>query len=186
MKNKRKVSYALILALAVAGGLVFANRKVKSETKPSSKPLSAAEMKARVAEDRKKWEASPDGIMYKAWVFSPEGKKVHVSNEKISKHIKDFSNMEALVTSVTFRRPNENPSASKWLIVRIDGEKYMMQFSVKEFRQLNVLKVNDKIMVRSRYAGYSPNHPYLIIAGDYIEQNNKVLLKRDLSKNNGC
>ena len=94
--------------------------------------------------------------------------------------------MEAVVTSVTFQRANAKSSGPKWLIVRIDGEAYMMQFNLKEFQQLNGLKVNDKIMVKSHSAGYSPNHPYLIVSGDYIEQNNKVLFKRDFSKNNGC
>ncbi|HMF71394.1 MAG TPA: hypothetical protein VK616_07950, partial [Flavitalea sp.] len=91
----------------------------------------------------------------------------------------------AVVTSVTFRR-NGKSSGIKWLIVRINGEEYMMQFSPKDFQQLNSLKVNDKIIVRSRSAGYSPNHPYLIISGDYIERNNKILFKRDFSKNKGC
>ena len=94
--------------------------------------------------------------------------------------------MEAVVTSVTFQRPNSKLSGPKWLVVRIKGEEYMMQFTPKDFEQLNGLKVNDKIIVKSHSAGYSPNHPYLIVSGDYIEQNNKVLFKRDFSKNNRC
>jgi hypothetical protein len=62
----------------------------------------------------------------------------------------------------------------------------MMQFGTKDFRQLSTLKVNDKILVRSHSAGYSPNHPYLVISGDYIERNNRILFKRDFSKKGGC
>lgn len=185
MKNKKNLIYALILPLVVVSGLVFANREIKNETERSPKPLSIAEKKARL-DDRKKWEASPDGIKYKEWEVSPEGKKVHASNDKIKKYIKAFANMEAVVTSVTFQRANGKSSGPKWLIVRIDGEEYMMQFSPKDFQQLNSLKVNDKIIVRSHSAGYSPNHPYLIVSGDYIERNNKILFKRDFSKNNRC
>ena len=93
--------------------------------------------------------------------------------------------MEAVVTSVTFQR-NGKSSGIKWLIVRINGEEFMMQFSPKDFQQLNSLKVNDKIILRSRSAGYSPNHPYLIISGDYIEQDSKILFKRNFDKNGGC
>lgn len=182
----KKVIYVLILPLVVVSGLVFANREIKNETKPSAKTLSIAERKARMVDDRKKWEASPDGIKYKEWELSPEGKKVHASHDKIRKNITAFTNMEAVVTSLTFQRTNGKSPEPKWLIVRIDGEEYMMQFIPKEFQRLNSLKVNDKIIVRSRSAGYSPNHPYLIISGDYIEHNNKILFKRDLSKNNGC
>lgn len=190
----KKTIYVLILLLAVVSGLVFsfapfaygsgANREIKNETKPSSKPLSIADRKAAL-DERKKWEASPDGIKYKEWEVSSEGKKVHASYEKIKKSIKAFANMEAVVTSLTFQR-NGKSSGIKWLIVRINGEEYMMQFIPKEFQQLKNLKVNDKIIVRSRSAGYSSNHPYLIISGDYIARNNKILFKRDFSKNNGC
>ncbi|GAA4336398.1 hypothetical protein GCM10023149_45100 [Mucilaginibacter gynuensis] len=185
MKNKKNVIYAVILPLVVVSGLVFANREIKNGNERYPKPLSIADSIAH-RDDRKKWEASPDGIRYKEWEVFPEGIKVHASHDKIRKYIKDFSNMEAVVTSVTFQRKNSNSSGPKWLIVKIKGEEYMMQFIPDDFEQLNSLKVNDKIIVRSHSAGYSPNHPYLIISGDYIEQNNKVLFKRDFSKNNGC
>jgi hypothetical protein len=181
----KKIIYVLILPLAVVSLLVFANCEIKNETKPSQKSLSMANKKANM-EERKKWEASPDGIKYKEWEVSPEGKKVHASYDKIKNDIKTFTNMEAVVTSVTFQRENAKSSVPKWLIVRINGEEYMMQFIPKDFEQLKSLKVNDKITVRSRSAGVSHNHPYLIISGDYITQNNKILFKRDFSKNKGC
>jgi len=181
----KKTIYFLILLLVVVSGLVFANHEIKNGTKPTPKPLSIADRKARL-DEKKKWEASPDGIRYKEWEVSPEGKKVHASHDKIKTYIAAFSNMEAVVTSVTFQRPNAGSSQPKWLIVSINGEEYMMQFIPKEFQQLNSLKVNDKIIIRSRSAGYSPNHPYLIVSGDYIEHNNKILFKRDFSKNKGC
>ncbi len=62
----------------------------------------------------------------------------------------------------------------------------MMQFIPNDFEKLNSLKVNDKIIIKSRSAGFSNNHPYLILSSNYIEHNNKVLFERDLSKNDGC
>ncbi|HKG08693.1 MAG TPA: hypothetical protein VKB19_19645 [Pedobacter sp.] len=185
MKNKKNVIYTMILALVVLSGLVFANRKIKTETERSPKPLSIADEKAAL-DARKQWEGTPDGIKYKLWEASPEGKKVKASHDKIKGYISSFASMEAVVTSVTFKRENAKSGGPKWLIVKIDGEDYMMQFTPKEFRQLNSLKVNDKIMVKSRSAGNSPSHPYLIVSGDYIEQNGKVLFKRDFSKNDRC
>lgn len=180
----KKAIYVLILPLVVVSGLVFANREIKNEAKPSSKTLAIADRTG--LDNRKKWEASADGIRFKKWEASPEGKKVHASHDKIRKRIQAFSNMEAVVTSTTFQRANGSSSSPKWLIVRINGEEYMMQYNLKDFQQLNSLKVNDKIIVRSHSAGYSPNHPYLIVSGDYIERNGKVLFKRDFSKNNRC
>jgi hypothetical protein len=94
--------------------------------------------------------------------------------------------MEAVVKSVTFQRENAPSDSPKWLIVEIEGETYMMQFILKEFEQLKSLKVNDKILVRSRSAGFSNNHPYLILSSDYIAKDNKVLFKRAVNKNNRC
>jgi hypothetical protein len=184
MKQMTRAIYMVILPLVVLSGLAIANGKVLNETKPSPKPLAHSDKKAQL-EGRKKWEASPDGIMFKKWAISPEGKKIHASHDNIREYLRNFSKMEALVTSVTFQRKNSQSSGPKWLIVRIDGQEYMMQFNSNEFQQLKSLKVNDQIILRSHSAGYSPNHPYLIVSGDYIEHNNKMLFKREFSKN-GC
>ncbi len=176
--------FGLFLVAVVISSVVVANNdsKKKLSKKVIQKPLNAAEIKAA----RKKWESSPDGIEYKKWENSPEGKKVDASYEKIKKHFKDFSDMEAVVTSVTFQRENAQSGGPKWLIVEIEGETYMMQFIPKEFELLKSLKVNDKIIVRSRSAGFSHNHPYLILSSDYIAKENKVLFKRMFDKNNHC
>jgi len=104
----------MILPLVVVSGIVFAfgsfsygsdaNSKIKNETKLSQKPMSIAEKKTQALNERKKWEASPDGIKYKEWEASPEGQKIQASYDKIKKNIKAFSNMEAVITSVTFKR----------------------------------------------------------------------------------
>lgn len=184
MKHMKKILLTLFLVAVVVSSVVVANNDSKKETskKAIQKPLTAEEMKAA----RKKWEATPDGIAYKKWENSPEGKKVNASYEKVKKNFKDFSDMEAVVTSVTFQRENAQSAGPKWLIVEIEGETYMMQFIPKEFELLKSLKVNDKIIVRSRNAGFSHNHPYLILSGDYIAKDNKVLFKRVFNKNNRC
>ena len=191
----KKTIYVLILSLVVISGLVFsfstfannskAKTEIKKEKKLVKKTLSSAEKKSML-DQRKKWEASPDGIKFNDWKKSPEGKKVQASYEKIKNEINAFAEMEAIVTSVTFQFPTTNPSSPKWLVVKINGEDYMMQFIPNDFEKFKNLKVNDKIIVRSRSAGFSNNHPYLIISSDYIEHNSKVLFKRDLSKNNRC
>lgn len=184
MNQMKKNMFALLLVLVVVSGVVVANRDNKKEPskKTMQKPLTAAEIKAA----RKKWEATPDGIAYKKWGNSPEGKKVNASYEKVKKHFKDFSDMEAVVTSVTFQRENVQSASPKWLIVEIEGETYMMQFIPKEFEQLKSLQVNDKIMIRCRNAGFSHNHPYLILSADQISKDNKVIFKRVFNKNNRC
>lgn len=191
----KKTIYVLILSLVVISGLVFsfstfannsrAKTEIKKEKKPAKKTLSSVEKKSML-DQRKKWEASPDGIKFNDWKKSPEGKKVQASYEKIKNEINAFAEMEAIVTSVTFQFPTTNPSSPKWLVVKINGEDYMMQFIPNDFEKFKNLKVNDKIIVRSRSAGFSNNHPYLIISSDYIEHNSKVLFKREFNKNDGC
>ena len=149
-------------------------------------PLSKAEIKAQQADIRKRWEASPDGIKYRQWQDSQAGKRVRASHEKIRGYIQAFAPMEAEVCSLTFKRENKGASSPEWLLIKIEGEEYMMQFSPGEFDQLKSLKVKDKIMVKSRSAGFSPNHPFLILSGDYIARNKELLFQRKLSKNKGC
>lgn len=186
MKKVIKNSKSFFLLLILSGSSVFINCENKTETKLNIKQLTDAERKIKIDAERKKWKASPDGIALKKWENSVEGKKVRASHSKIKNEIDGFTNMDAIVISTTFERKNSTASSPKWLLVKIKGEVYMMQFIHREFEKLKSLKVNDKIIVKSRSASYSPNHPYLILSSDYVSKNNKVVFQRDLSKNKGC
>jgi len=179
----KKVIYTLILPLVVVSGLVLANREIKHEAskKSISKPLSAAERKAAL----KKWEATPDGIKYKKWEASPEGKKVYAGETKIRKHISAFTNMEAVVTSLSL------PPGSRLgfgVMVRINGDDYILSFGPdlnNEFQQLHSLNVNDKLIIRSHVVSHAPKYSYPIISGDYVERDSKLIYKRAPRKG-GC
>jgi len=190
-KNMKKVIYGLIFSLVVVSGLVFANREIKREPSKKSTPklLSIAERKAEL----KKWEATPAGIKYKKWEASPEGKKVLAGAAKISKHMSSFTNMEAVVTSLSL------PPGSLLgfgVMARINGDDYIISFGLEEsdknffnltneFQQLHSLKVNDKIIIRSHSVSYAPKYSYPIVSGDYVERDNKIIYKRAPRKG-GC
>src|SRR6478609_635958 len=182
-KNMKKVIYALILPLVVVSGLVFANREIKNETskKSAPKPLSAAERKAEL----KKWEATPDGIMYKKWEASPAGRKVHAAEAKIRKHIKDYTSMEGVVTSLSL------PPGSRLgfgVMVRINGDDYILGYGPEksnELQQLHSLKVGDKIIIRSHSVLHAPKYSYPIVSIDYVERDSKIIYKRAPRKG-GC
>ena len=181
-KNMKKVIYALILPLVVVSGLVFANREIKNETsiKSTPKPLTAAEMKA----EREKWEATPDGINFKKWEASPAGKKVYAAEAKIRNHINAFTNMEAVITSLSL------PPGSRLgfgVMARINGEDYIVKFDAEksQLEQLHSLKVNDKIIIRSHYVSCAPKYAYPIVSGEYVERDSKVIFKR-VPRKGGC
>lgn len=187
----KKVIYALILPLVVVSGLVFANHEIKNEAskKSTPKPPSAAEREAAM----KQWEATPDGIKYKQWEASAAGKKVYAAEAKIRNHINDFTNMEAVVTSLSL------PPGSRLgfgVMVRINGDDYIVKFEPEksdmyflnfknEFQQLHSLKVADKIIIRSHSVSHAPKYAYPIISGDYVERDGKVIYKRAPRKG-GC
>lgn len=179
----KKVIYALILPLIVVSGLVFANREIKNETseKEATKPPSAAERDA----ERKKWEATPEGIKFKRWEASPEGQKVLAGAAKIRKQVSDSTNMEAVVTSLSL------PPGSRLgfgVMARIDGVDYILSFGSEnnnEFQQLRDLKVNDKIIIRSHGVSYAPKYAYPIVSGNYVERDSKMIYKRAPRKG-GC
>ena len=172
----KKVIYALILLLVVVSGLVFANREIKNETpeKSTPKPLSAAEKDAEM----KKWEATHEGIKFKKWEASPAGQKVYNAEAKIRKNITDSTNMEGVVTSLSL------PPGSRLgfgVMVRINGDVYILNFGTEtsnEFQQLHSLKVNDKIIIRSRNVSHAPKYTYPIVSGDYVERDSKIIYKR--------
>lgn len=171
----------------MVSGLVLANREIKNETskksipKPSGGvPLSAAERNAAL----KKWEATPDGIMFKKWEASPAGKKVYASEAKIRKHISAFTNMEGVVTSLSL------PPGSRLgfgVMVRINGDDYIVKFEPEksQLEQLYSLKVNDKIIIKSHSVSHAPKYSYPIVSGDYVERDSKVIFKR-VPRKGGC
>ena len=178
----KKIIYVLILLLVVVSGLVFANREIKNEISKKSiqKPLSEAEKKAAI----KKWEATPSGKMYKKWEASPAGKKVFAAEDKIWKHITDYTNMEGVITSLSL------PPGSRLgfgVMVRINGEDYILKFDTEksQLEQLQSLKVNDKILIKSRYIAHAPKYAYPIVSCDYLERDGKVIFKR-IPRKGGC
>jgi hypothetical protein len=179
----KKVIYALILPLVVVSGLVvFANREIKNgpSNKSTPRPPSAAEREAEM----KKWEATPAGIMYKKWEASPAGQKVYAAEAKIWKNITDSTNMEGVVTSLSL------PPGSRLgfgVMVRINGDDYILRFDPEksQLEQLHSLKVNDKIIIRSRNVSHAPKYAYPIVSGDYVERDSKVIFKR-VPRKGGC
>lgn len=181
-KNMKKVIYALILPLVVVSGLVFANREIKIETaeKSAPKPPSAAERET----EREKWEATPEGVKFKKWEASPAGKKVYADAAKIRKHISAFTNMEAVITSLSL------PPGSRLgfgVMARINGADYIVKFEPEksQLAQLHSLKVNDKIILRSHHVSYAPKYSYPIVSGEYAERDRKVIFKR-VPRKGGC
>jgi len=175
----KKAIYALILSLVLVSGLVFANREIKNEApkKSSPKPLTEAEKIAA----RKQWEATPEGIKYKKWEASPAGKKVYAGAAKIEKYIRDYTNMEAVVTSLSL------PAGSRLgfgVMARINGDDYILRFD-NDPQQLPGLKVNDKIIIKSHSVSYAPKYAYPIVLGEYVERDGKIIYKHAPRKG-GC
>ena len=107
------------------------------------------------------------------------------SAAKISKNVRDSTNMEAVVTSLSL------PQGSRLgfgVMVRINDDDYILAFGLEnknEFEQLHSLKVNDKIIIRSRGVSYAPKYAYPIVSGDYVERDSKIIYKRAPRKG-GC
>ncbi|MET0637778.1 MAG: hypothetical protein ABWZ25_17240 [Chitinophagaceae bacterium] len=178
----KKVIYALFLPLIVVSGLVFANREIKNDTpkKAIPKPISAAEREAAL----KQWYTTPGGIAYKKWEAAPEGKKVLANAVKIRKHISASTNMEAVITSLSL------PPGSRLgfgVMARIDGVDYIVTFDTEksQLEQLQSLKVNDKIVIKSHVVSHAPKYSYPIISCEYLERDGKVIFKR-IPRKGGC
>ena len=187
----KKIIYTLILPLVVVSGLVFANREIKNEPskKITPKPLSAAEKDAEM----KKWEATPEGIKFKKWEASPAGKKVYAAEAKINKSIRNNTDMEGVVTSLSLP---ESSRVGFGVMVRINEEDYILSFGIerpgknimnfkREFDQLLTLKVNDKIIIKSHNVSHAPKYAYPIVKGDFIERDGKIIYQRTPHKE-GC
>lgn len=165
----RKSNHLILFSMLVLSNLVFANNESKMDNKAALK----------------KWEATPEGMFFKKWESSAAGKKVYASEARIRKFIKEFSNMEAIVTSLKL------PAGSRLgygVMVRIKDEDFILSFGPdlkNEFDQIRGLKVNDKIVIKSHSVSHAPKYAYPIVAGDYIERDGKLLYKRIPGKG-GC
>ena len=165
----RKSNHLLLFSMLMLSNLAFANNESKLDNKAALK----------------KWEATPEGMFFKKWESSAAGKKVYASEARIRKSIKEFSNMEAIVTSLTL------PAGSRLgygVMVRIKDEDFILSFGPdlkNEFDQIRGLKVNDKIVIKSHSVSHAPKYAYPIVAGDYVERDGKLLYKRMPGKG-GC
>ena len=179
----KKVVYALIVLLVIVSGLVFANRTSKNETASKSIPKQVAPAGCNTA--MKEWEATPAGLMYKKWESSPAGKKVYAAEATIMEHINAFTNMEAVVTSLSL------PPGSRLgfgVMVKINGEDYILGYGPEKFtelQQLHTLKVADKIIIRSHSLLHAPKYSYPIIPINYVERDGKIIFKTIPGKD-GC
>ena len=179
----KKIVFAFLLPLITLSALGYTIGGVKNDMpkKSISKPISDKDNKAAL----KKWESTPDGIAFKKWEESAAGKKVYAGEAKIRKSIREFTNMEALVSNLSL------PPVSRLgfgMMVKINGEEYILSFGPelnKEFERLHNLKVGDEIIIRSHSVSHAPKYTYPIVAGDYIELGGKVLYKR-VPKKGGC
>lgn len=172
----KKTIYSLILTLTFLSGSVFAKPEVKKGATQKQTPMQ-------------QWEATPAGKAYKQWQASPAGKKVYAGEALIQKQIKDFTNLEAVVTSLSL------PPGARLgfgMMVKIKGTDYILAFGPEksgktfgfksEFALLHSLKVNDKITIRSHNVSHAPKYAYPIIAGDYIVKGGKIMYKRVIKK----
>jgi hypothetical protein len=92
--------------------------------------------------------------------------------------------MEGLVTSLSL------PPGSRLgfgVMVKINDEDYILKFDPEksQLAQLNNLKVNDKIIIRSRNVSHAPKYSYPIVSADYVERESKVIFKR-IPRKDGC
>lgn len=183
----KKIIFLMLSALILVSGILLINRGTSNTniTKPIQGPLSVAESK----DIMKKWEATPAGIFYNEWKASPAGKKVFGSESKIRMSLKEFKNMEGIVTSLSL------PPGSRLgfgIMVKIQGDNFILTIDAdnnsensKDLEQLQSLKVNDKLIIRSHNVSHAPKYAFPIVSGDYIEKDGKMIFQRIPNKG-GC
>lgn len=179
MKKRQSVLILSLFAITVSA---FVNPVIAKDAPKKSIATSPVDDKKAAL---KKWEATPEGMKFKKWEASAAGKKVYAAEAKIRKSIREYTNMEAVITSLSL------PPGSRLgfgVMVMLNGEDYILSFGPElknEFKQLHKLKVNDKIMLKSRGVSHAPKYAYPIIAGDNIEKDGKLIFKRIPGKG-GC
>ena len=109
---------------------------------------------------------------------------MYAGEAKIRSSLREYTNMEAVVTSLSL------PPGSRLgfgVMARINGDDYIVRFEPEksQLEQLHSLKVNDKIIIRSHSVSHAPKYSYPIVSGDYVERDSKIIYKRAPRKG-GC
>ena len=178
----KKAQSVLILSLFVITVSAFVNPVIAKDAPKKSIATSPVDDKKAAL---KKWEATPEGMKFKKWEASTAGKKVYAAEAKIRKSIREYTNMEAVITSLSL------PPGSRLgfgIMVKINNEDYILAFGLEqsnEFNQLRSLKVNNKIVIKSHSVSKAPKYAFPIITGEYVEQDGKIIYKR-IPRKGGC
>ncbi|RYY45485.1 MAG: hypothetical protein EOO06_16410 [Chitinophagaceae bacterium] len=186
----KKILYVSVLPLLLISAVLVGNRSFQKADKLKASVKGTA---AASNPERTQWEATPAGIAYKKWERSPGGRAVFRKEEKVSAQIKGFKDIEAVVTNLSLP---EGSRLGLGMMVKILDEDFILSFGLEnggsdsldpihKFDQLRGLKVNDKIIIRSRSVSHAPKYSFPIIAGDHIERAGKVIYERPPNKG-GC
>ena len=72
-------------------------------------------------------------------------------------------------------------------MARIDGIDYIVKFEPEksQLKQLQSLKVNDKIIIKSHGVSLAPKYSYPILRADYVERDSKIIYKH-VPRKDGC
>lgn len=186
----KKIIYVLTLPMVITGGLVFASLTIKKED--DGKVIRHVSKTESIAE-RKRWEASPDGLTYNRWKASPVGKKVFASAAKINDEIKNHEELEAVITSLSLPA---GAALGFGMMVKIKGEDFILCFRPEdpsknflpynnEFKHLYGLKVNDKITIKTGNVMHAPKYSFPILWGNYVKLGNSVIY-HSITRNDGC
>ena len=163
-------------------GLVSAKDSINAA---NSTDKTAAENQAEL----KKWQASAEGKKYAEWQHSSAGKKVYASEQKIKKQLHDYTNINAVVSSLNLPK---DAKLGIGMMIQINGSEYILRFmssSLAEIKQtaaqVKGLKVHDQIVIKSRNVSHAPKYAYPIITCDYLEHAGKIIYKR-IPRKGGC
>jgi hypothetical protein len=178
-----KIQRTLILTLLSLSGLYLIQNASKNKIPLDYSTKQNESVPKNLA--RKKWEATPAGIEFNNWKVSSDGRKVYRSESNIRSSIQGFTNMNAVITSLSLPR---GARLGYGMMVNIHGDDFILSFGPElknEFHDLRKLSVGQKIVIKSHHVSHAPKYSFPIISAEYIEFNSKILYNRSTNLS-GC